>query len=67
MSGSIRLIFQPECSNFVTNGVVISGAITAIENKEAGIIYQFGYYGGKTEIQDITSGMQRAFDAETGK
>ena len=50
----------------VTNGVVFSGTITAIENEETGVTYPFGDYSSPTETPLISSGILRAFDAETG-
>ncbi|HEY3361531.1 MAG TPA: PQQ-binding-like beta-propeller repeat protein, partial [Methanosarcina sp.] len=54
-------------SPLVTNGVVFSGTITAVGNNETGVTYPFGDYGGPTETPLITSGILRAYDAETGK
>jgi outer membrane protein assembly factor BamB len=54
-------------SPIVTNGVIFSGTITAVGNKETGVTYPFGDYGAPTETPLITSGILRAFDAETGK
>jgi outer membrane protein assembly factor BamB len=51
----------------VTNGVVFSGTITAVGNKETGVTYPFGDYGAPKETRLIVSGIPRAFDAETGK
>jgi len=54
-------------SPIVTNGVLFSGTITAVGNKETGVTYPFGDYGAPTETPLITSGILRAFDAESGK
>ncbi|WP_292391418.1 PQQ-binding-like beta-propeller repeat protein [Methanosarcina sp. UBA5] len=54
-------------SPLVTNGVVFSGTITAVGNEVTGVTYPFGDYGAPTETSLITSGILRAYDAETGK
>jgi outer membrane protein assembly factor BamB len=59
--------FPTWVSPIVTNGVLFSGTITAVGNKETGVTYPFGDYGAPTETSLITSGILRVFDAETGK
>jgi glucose dehydrogenase len=59
--------FPTWVSPLVTNGVVFSGAITAVGNNETGVTYPFGTFGGPTETPLITSGILMALDADTGK
>lgn len=54
-------------SPLVTNGIVFSGTITPIGNNETGFTYPFDDYGGPDETPLITSGIIRAFDADTGE
>jgi len=59
--------FPTWVSPLVTNGIVFSGTITAIGNEETGITYPLDDYGAPTDTPLISSGIIRAFDAETGK
>jgi alcohol dehydrogenase (cytochrome c) len=59
--------FPTWVSPLVTSGVVFSGAITAVGNKETGVTYPFGTFGGATDTPLITSGILMALDADTGK
>jgi alcohol dehydrogenase (cytochrome c) len=59
--------FPTWASPLVTNGMVFSGTITAVGNKEIGVTYPFGDYGGPNDTPLISSGILRAFDTETGK
>ncbi|WP_292376886.1 PQQ-binding-like beta-propeller repeat protein, partial [Methanosarcina sp. UBA411] len=59
--------FPTWVSPLVTNGIIFSGTTTAVGNKETGVMYPFNDYGVPFETPLITSGILRAYDAETGK
>ena len=59
--------FPTWVSPLVANGVVFSGAVTAVGNKETGVTYPFSTFGGPTDTPLITSGILMALDADTGK
>jgi outer membrane protein assembly factor BamB len=59
--------FPTWVSPLVANGVVFSGAVTAVGNKETGVTYPFSTFGGPTDTPLITLGILMALDADTGK
>lgn len=59
--------FPTWVSPLVTNGIVFSGTITPVGNKETGVTYTFDEFGTPEETPLITSGILRAFDADTGE
>ncbi len=59
--------FPTWVSPLVTNGIIFSGTTTAVGNKETGVMYPFNDYGVPFETPLTTSGILRAYDAETGE